>query len=220
MGRQRASARILDGSEESKAETLMRELFYFSFADLMARIEYHRAANALRYVTHRKMTFQERFLVEQHLLASFAQKTDYYERQPALFIYLGIDEQLALALDKFHSRESSQQVADEEVAASVGDLISRSMERYYFEQIGDTILEARRNAVAGVSGLADEQRDRRRAKLEELVEAYNVYAGQRITLAEIVPTELKPCFGLKQEDGDEQPGGMLSENWRNHAPRA
>ncbi len=198
----------------------MKELFYFSFADLMARIEYHRAANALRYATHRAMSFQERMLVEQHLLASFAQKTEYFEREPALFIYLGTDEELAQTLEDFHARNSLQEFGDEEVAASVGNLISQSLERYYFERIGDALLDARHTLAAKAAGDNLLQRDRRKAKLQELVDAYNHYTGQKITLAEIVPAELKPCFGLPQEDGDEQLGGMLTEDWRNQAPRA
>lgn len=198
----------------------MKELFYFSFADLMARIEYHRAANALRYATHRAMTLQERLLVEQHLLASFAQKTEYFEREPSLFIYLGTDKELAQLLEDFHTRNRLQEFGDEEITASVDKLISQSLEQYYFERIGDALLEARHTLAENVTGDPALPRDRRRAKLQELVDAYNHYTGQKITLAEIVPAELKSCFGLPQEDGDEQSGGMRSENSRNHAPRA
>ncbi len=37
----------------------MKELFYFSFTDLMARIEYHQEANSLGYATHQKITLPE-----------------------------------------------------------------------------------------------------------------------------------------------------------------
>ncbi len=198
----------------------MKELFYFSFADLMARIEYHRNANALRYATNRAMTFQERMLVEQHLLASFAQKTEYFERDPALFIYLGTDEELARMLEEFHAKNRPHEPGDEEIAASVGSLISQAMERYYFERIGDALLEARRELAAEAAGDDRLQRGRRKARLQELVDAYNHYTTHKITLAEIVPAELKPCFGLPREEGDEQPGGRLPEDWHNHAPRA
>jgi len=194
----------------------MKELFYFSFADLMARIEYDRTANALRYATHRTMTFQERMLVEQHLLVSFAQKTEYFERDPALFIYLGTDEELAQMLEEFHARNSLQGCGDKEITAAVGNLIAQSLERYYFEQIGEALLQARHALAENAAGDNLLQRDRRKAKLQELIDAYNHYTAQKITLAEIVPAELKPCFGLPQEDGDEQRGGRQSENWRNH----
>ncbi|MCI0694791.1 hypothetical protein L0337_22640 [candidate division KSB1 bacterium] len=188
----------------------MKELFYFSFADLMARIEYHQAANSLRYATHREMTFNERFIVEQYLLADFAPKTEYYKRQPASFIYLGTDKQLTKAMDTLHLKNTSRELEEQEVNDSVSGLISRSMQNYYFEQIGDMILEARREMAAVEAGIADERRGRsrfslenmnascgrRKKKLAELVEAYNVYADQKIAIGEIIPSELKSYFGI------------------------
>ncbi len=176
----------------------MKELFYFVFADLLARIEYHRADNSLRYATHRKMTVSERALVEQYLLATFALKTEYYERQRALFVYLGIDKLLAKALDKFHSKNTLREFGEKEkvVNDSVSDLIGRSMQNYYFEQIGDMILEARREQAGIGAGFGAERRDRRKVKLEELVKAYNVYADHEITIDEIIPAELKSFFGI------------------------
>lgn len=85
----------------------MKELVYFSFADLMARIEYLQTANALRYVTHREMTFDERITVERYLLTDFAMKTNYYKRHPALFVYLGTDQQLTETLEALHSKKTS-----------------------------------------------------------------------------------------------------------------
>ncbi|MCL4708765.1 hypothetical protein KJ068_26695 [bacterium] len=176
----------------------MKELFYFSFADLMARIEYHREANSLCYATHRKITFRERVIVERFLLNTVALLTDYYKRQPALFVCLGTDPQLAKALDKFHSENTVREpvVDEKEINDSVRSLISRSMQNYYFEQIGETILEARRCVASGKAGFADDRHGRGKVKLEELVKAYNVYTDQKITPAEIIPSELNSYFGL------------------------
>jgi hypothetical protein len=181
-------------------EIPMKELFYFSFADLMARVEYHQKSNALRYATHRKMIFSERVIVEQYLLTNFAvEKTEYYKRQSALFIYLGIDAQLAKDWDAFHLKNTWRKLAEKEVNESVSGLISQSMQKYYFEQIGETILDARREMANIKAGLADERRGRRKVKLEELVKAYNVYTDHKITIDEIIPSELKSYFDLPTE---------------------
>ena len=179
----------------------MKELFYFAPTDLLARVEYHRADNSLRYAAHRKMTVQERVMIEQYLLATFALKTEYHQRQPALFMCLGTDSRLIKLLDKFHSDHLRTELGKKEkdVADSVNALIGRSMQNYYFEQIGDTILDARREQDSAGAGIAADRRGRRKAKLEELVKAYNVYADQEITIDEIVPAELKSYFGMPAE---------------------
>ena len=194
----------------------MKELFYFSFADLMARIEYHQEANALRYATHREMTFDERVIVEHYLLTSFAVKTEYYKRPSALFYYLGADARLTKDLAALHLKNplGAQVEKEEEVEDSVSGLINQSMQNYYFEQIGDTILEARRELANIGVGLADERRGgrprpsfenmndsrgRRKLKLKELVKAYNTYTEQKIILDEIIPTELKSYFDIATE---------------------
>ncbi len=176
----------------------MKELFYFSFADLMARIEYYQEANSLRYATHRKMTFGERAIIEQYLLTNFAPKTEYYQRQPALFVYLGIDAQLTKDLDLFHLKNTLKELVakEKDVKDSVSGLINQSMQNYYFEQIGDTILDARRELANVEAGLADERLGGLKMKMEELVKAYNVYTNQKITIDEIIPSELKSYFGM------------------------
>lgn len=176
----------------------MKELFYFSFADLIARIEYHHEANALCYATHRKITFRERVIVERFLLNTVALQTDYYKRQPALFVCLGTDLHLAKVWDKFHAENTVPEPAGyaKEIEDSIRGLIGRSMQNYYFEQIGEAILEARRNMANGKTGFADDRQGRGKVKLEELVKAYNVYTDQKITPAEIIPSELNSYFGL------------------------
>jgi hypothetical protein len=179
----------------------MKELFYFSFADLMARIEYQQSANSLRYSTHREMTLDERVIVEHYLLTTFAVKTDYYKRPSALFYYLGVDARLKKDLAALDSRNPLREPveSEKEVEASVSGLISQSMLSYYSEQIGDTILAARRELANTGAGLANERRHRRKVKLKELIKAYNTYADQKITMDKIIPAELKSCFDLAGE---------------------
>ena len=171
----------------------MKELLYFSFADLMARVEYHQEANSLRYATHRNMTYGERVVVEQYLLANSALKTEYYKRQPALFIYSGIDAQLAKELNLFHLKNTLKSLVEKErdVKDSVHGLINQSMHNYYFEQIGDTILEIRQEVA---SGARDEKLNKFKNKVEELLKAYNLYSDQQLTVSEVVPSELQSYF--------------------------
>ena len=178
----------------------MKELFYFASLDLLARVEYRQADNSLRYATHRNIAVQEQIMVEQYLLATFARKTEYHRRQPAFFVYLGKEARLTKILDKFRSQNAEAEPSESEkiVDDSVSDLISQSMQNYYFEQIGETLLEARREKSAFRGG-AKERRGQRKAKLEQLVKAYNAYADQEVAIDEIIPAELKPCFGLPAE---------------------
>ncbi|MGH7490839.1 MAG: hypothetical protein ACREOO_00440 [bacterium] len=176
----------------------MKELFYFAPTDLLARVEYQQADNSLRYAAHRKMTVHERFMIEQYLLATFALKTEYYQRQPALLMFQGTDSRLRKALDKFHSENTLPKAGakEKDVDDSISDLIGRSMQNYYFEQIGDMILNARREQSSIKHDFAAELREQHKRELEELVRAYNLYADQEISLDEIVPFELKPYFGI------------------------
>ena len=171
----------------------MSELLYFSFADLMVRVEYNQEANSLRYASHRKITFGERVIVEQYLLTNIALKTDYYKKQPALFIYLGQDAQLVKDLNLFHLKNTLKSLADKErdVKASVDGLITQSMQNYYFEQIGDAILAMRQEVAKGIS--AEKIRPLRN-KMEELVKAYNLYSEQKIAVSEVIPSELQSYF--------------------------
>ncbi|MDZ7289763.1 MAG: hypothetical protein ONB44_06955 [candidate division KSB1 bacterium] len=179
----------------------MKELLYFTFADLMVRVEYHEEANSLRYAAHRETTFGERVLVEQYLLTNIAVKTEYYKRQPALFVYLGIDAQLKKDLDLFHLKNTLRSLVkkENEVKTSVNELINQSMQNYYFEQIGDTILDVRRVTENCESGRSSERLKMLKLKMEELVKAYNVYTEQKITIDEVIPSELKSYFGIPAE---------------------
>jgi hypothetical protein len=167
----------------------------------MARVEYHHEANSLRYTTHRQMTYGERVVVEQYLLTNIALKTEYYKRQPALFIYVGLEAQLVKELNLFHLKNTLKTLVEKEqdVKNSVSGLINQSMQNYYFEQIGDTILDARKEIRNFASGCSDDQPGRRKTKMEELVKAYNAYAGQKITINEVIPSELKSFFGISAE---------------------
>ncbi|MGH7596224.1 MAG: hypothetical protein ACREOI_07720 [bacterium] len=169
----------------------MNELFYFAFADLMVRVEYDKKANSLRYASHRRMASGERMVIEQYVLTSIAAKTDYYKRQSSRFIYLGVETQLIKNLNNFHYRATPEKEMD--ATASVKGLINQSMQNYYFEQIGDAIVAMRQELR---NGAAPARVAPFRRKMEELVEAYNHYAEQKISVAEVIPSELQTHFSL------------------------
>jgi len=81
----------------------------------------------------------------------------------------------------------------------VSGLINQSMQNYYFEQIGDTILDARREIKDITADRMGERLDQIKIKMEELVKAYNNYSAQKITINEVIPSELKSYFGMTAE---------------------
>ena len=98
-------------------------------------------------------------------------------------------------LNLFHLKNTLKTLVDKEkdVKASVNSLINQSMLSFYFEKIGDTILAIRKAIEIG-------EEDRRlleyRDKLEELVEAYNLYADEKIKVEKVLPRELQVHLGF------------------------
>jgi len=178
----------------------MKELLYFSFSDLLVRVEYSKEANSLRYSSHREIANNERIVIEQYLLSNIAVKTEYYKRCPALFIYLGKDEKLVQDLNMFHLKNTLKILAgrEKEVKEKVDELINSSMSKYYFERIGDTILELRKNLKHG-----NHENDydktittvkETKQKMDELIKAYNIYADKKISIKNVMPIDLQEYF--------------------------
>ncbi|MCH7680121.1 hypothetical protein IID10_12305 [candidate division KSB1 bacterium] len=67
-------------------------------------------------------------------------------------------------------------------------LINKSMASYYFERIGNTILEIR---AAVKEPLYNKNMEIYESKLKQLVDAYNVHSVDKVTYQNIIPTELK-----------------------------
>jgi hypothetical protein len=177
----------------------MKELLYFSFSDLLVRVEYSKEANSLKYASHREINLSERVVIEQYLLSNIALKTDYYNRHPALFVYLGKDEKLVRDLNMFHLKNTLKFLADreKELKEKVDGLVSSSMSNYYFEQIGDTILELRKNLKQHQDGVESQDFtviDSTRVKIDKLIEAYNLHSGKKISLQNVVPMDLQEYF--------------------------
>jgi len=178
----------------------MKELLYFSFADLLVKVEYSKDANSLKYSSHREISFDERVVIEQYLLTNIAVKTDFYKRHPALFIYLGKDEKLIRDLNLFHLRNTLKFLAgrEKEVKQKVDELINRSLSKYYFERIGDTILELRKNLSLSHDKQSSEQNVKivreTKQKMNELIKAYNQYSDKKISIENVVPRDLSDYF--------------------------
>lgn len=168
----------------------MKELLYFSSSDLMIQVSYESDLNSLHYFSHRALSFGERVIVEQYLLTNVAVKTEYYKKHPAMLNYNGIDSKLVKELNQFHLKNTIDVLKEKEkeVKGSVKKLIDQSMSNYYFEQIGNTILDLRDNLDDCPS---DEILSSYSGKLQQLLDAYNVYADKKVTFDEIVPDDLR-----------------------------
>ena len=156
----------------------------------MVQVSYKKEANSLNYYSHRKLSFGERVIVEQYLLTNIAVKTEYYKKHPALFNYLGINSKLTKDLNEFHLKNTIKTLKEKntEAADSVKKLINKSMASYYFEHIGNTILEIRE---AVKEPLYNKNLEIYESKLKQLVDAYNVHSVEKVTYQNIVPKELK-----------------------------
>jgi len=164
------------------------------------KVEYSKDANSLKYASHREIAFDERVVIEQYLLTNIAVKTDFYNRHPALFIYLGKDEKLIRDLNLFHLKNTIKFLAgrEKEVKEKVDELISNSMSNYYFEQIGDTIVKLRQNLKIGENQHDDQHNvlvvQETKEKMMELIKAYNLYANKKISIENVVPGDLSSYF--------------------------
>ncbi|MDZ7271257.1 MAG: hypothetical protein ONB30_00985 [candidate division KSB1 bacterium] len=168
----------------------MNELLYFSSVDLLIRVDYSPDTNALRYWTNRETDATERRLVEQYLLSEFAARVGFYERAPSLFICMGTDTRLNDELETKKAQEPTSENTSREqrVEAEVRAAIRESMKVYYFERLGDEILAFRHEVEQGAS--TERIRDAK-VRMSQLLGAYNLYSGQRLSLSEVLPADLR-----------------------------
>ncbi len=164
----------------------------------MIQVRYKQEVNSLLYSSHRKLTFGERVIVEQYLLTNIAVKTEYYKKHPAVLNYQGVEHKLVKELNQFHLKNTLKNLKDKEhdVEDSVKGLIDSSMSNYYFEQIGDIILELRDVARDSVAE-DDENLNCFKVRLEELIEAYNAHSDRKVTYRQVIPKELISLFSEK-----------------------
>lgn len=77
-----------------------------------------------------------------------------------------------------------------EINKAVKDVIKVSMRNYYLAKIGDCIVAARNELSNG--GLDKQSLVSLQQQTKELLRAYNAHTEHKITLAEIIPMELRP----------------------------
>lgn len=177
----------------------MIELFYFSGSDLLIKVEYAKEGNFLRYASHREMERGERVIAEQYIMVEVAPKTDYFIKHPSMFAYLGIDKQLEKRLSAFHHNNDMKALArdEKEINETVNSLIAESMRDYYTGKIGELLMSMRSEMKGGWK--YDTQFLDWKQQMSELLNAYNIYTDQKVTLDEVIPSELRPYWpGLEE----------------------
>jgi hypothetical protein len=99
---------------------------------------------------------------------------------------MGIDDALMAKLKRLPAKHGRRLIEKERrVENAVGELIDRSLSNYYFEQIGNALVEIRRLSPESLLRGGFEE------KLTELVEAYNLHTEKEVSVDEVVPAELR-----------------------------
>ncbi len=167
----------------------MKELFYFSHSDLMIQVEPDQQTKTYQYSSHRKITFSEREIVERYLINNVVEKTEINPNNPACLCYTGIDIDLEKEFKQFQQNKTNKILSTKEktIDNAVESLIAKSMSNYYFEQIGDTILELKK--MIRKSPTANDLTSCKQ-NLVELVKAYNMYSLDTIKVEDVLPKKL------------------------------
>jgi len=165
----------------------MKELFYFSNSDVMVQIQYSDTDNLLQYTSHRRITDREREIIEQYIKNHVVSEFEDQANIETTLNYAGIDAKLTYNLDQFHLEKSKNakeepKVNETQIEKSVQDLIQSSMQKYYFEKIGEMLLSLRK----AYEKADDIQINRIKQDLSELIDAYNSYASKKVDLTDIL----------------------------------
>ncbi len=178
----------------------MKELFYFSKSDLMIQVQLSDEANSIRYASHRNVSADERSLIEKYIHENIVTGTSFEKQNSVAMSYLGIDDKLICSLNQFHAVKPQQnksekpatnslfkQMKNKDIDKSVKNLINTSMENYYFEKIGSTIVELR-EIMATDSTAAEIKKIQ--ADLRDLIEAYNQYTTRKVDVKDLLPNDI------------------------------
>lgn len=167
----------------------MDELFYFPTFDLLTKIIYAQEANSLRYASHRSLNADEKKVVERYILQEVAPKTEYYKRNPSLLLYMGVDASLKKELKTYQVKDAIKNIIDRKqvIDQKVQVLISSSLSTYYFERLGDKLLDLRNMLGYSVN---PEVLENVLKDITTLLNAYNQNSGQQIDIESILPREV------------------------------
>lgn len=167
----------------------MDELYYFPTFDLLTKIIYAREANSLRYASHRAINAEEKKVVERYILQEIAAKTEYYKRHPSLLLYMGVDASLKKELKAYQVKDAIKSIIErkQEIDQQVQVLISSSLSVYYFERLGDRLLDLRNQLRSDADSMTLECTLK---DISTLLNAYNQNSGQQISIESILPSEI------------------------------
>lgn len=171
----------------------MDDLFYFPKFDVLTKITYAADVNSLRYASHRKVTSEEKKVIERYILQEIAPKTDYYKKSPSLLLYMGVDASLKKELKIYQVKDTIKNilVRKEEIDIQVRAVISSALSEYYFERLGDRLLELREAVEEKKSG---ETIEKLLKDVAALLEAYNQNSGRKVAIESVLPKEVISQF--------------------------
>ncbi len=173
----------------------MRELIYFSEYRLLIEVVYNHDLNMLRYETHRKPTPEEKKFVEIFLISKFAQDTDYFNETDSHLVFSGINPLLKMKLSQmeYESYLKASNSHGVDLKTQVSELVNSSLKNFYFERLGDSILELRKKVKKG-NGEKEIIVEKLKHNILELIEAYNKYSDTKVTVDKAVPRDLLGYF--------------------------
>ena len=166
----------------------MDELFYFPSFDLLIKVIYAQEANSLRYAAHRAIKTNEKKVLERYVLQEFAPKTEYYTRTPSLLLYMGVDVSLRKELKTYQVKDTIKSIIERKhsIDDRVQDLITTSLSNYYFERLGDKLIDLR--DILG-SEIEYARLENTLKEITTLLQAYNQKSGKKIDIETILPQE-------------------------------
>ena len=130
----------------------MKKLYYLSSFDLLLRIHFNRDSSSVRFVTHRPIRHDEKRVVEEFVLKR-AREVDPGFAEPSLMFYLGVDEKLSKDIRYYRLRGTIDKVLTKKqiIDQQVQDLIHSALSNYFFERLGEKLLELRQALIHTVS---------------------------------------------------------------------
>jgi len=171
----------------------MNELLFFPKIDVLIRINYGTDTNSIRYATHRAVLANEREVIENYILRKVAPNTDYFNRTPSIMLYAGIEKRLEKNLNVFRIQNLMRNALDHKIVIDnkVREFINQSLGSYYFDKVGDKLLELK-NLLK--NGFTEEQFEIKLMQLKILLNAYNENTGQNIHIRNILPKEILTLY--------------------------
>lgn len=172
----------------------MSKLIYFSGLNLTSRAESAKEAGSLCSASLREREPQEKESAAQQMRTKMTSKGENAAVTLSALDDLEIDSRLKDKRAVFHTQQNLRRSRKKarEINESVRELVDVSMRNYYLAKMGDCIVHARNELRRGRQHKRSLANLKRQAK--ELLRAYNAHTAYKLSLEEIIPAELKPCW--------------------------